>query len=119
MILFGRPPISTRMRPVETSRNHNKTKSKLSTQRLFECVGGNYILLTKQGQAVFFQIDEQNRAEIRETLENVDFQATGAMLKKEGWRCVGPGIEYNRVLGAKKGTIMSLSDSAFDDGFSY
>jgi len=80
-------------------------------------VGGNYILLTKQGQAVFFQIDEQNRAEIRETLENVDFQATGTMLKKEGWRCVGPGIEYNRVLGAKKGTIMSLSDSAFDDGF--
>ncbi|MCK4486497.1 MAG: hypothetical protein KAU38_07035 [Desulfobacterales bacterium] len=98
------------------SLSHDKTESKLSTQRLFQYVGGNYILLTKEGQAVFFQVDEQNWAKISDTLKDVDFRATGTMLKKAGWRCVGPGVEYNLVLGAKKGSIRSLGDQAFDDG---
>jgi len=98
------------------SLDYDKTKSKLSTQRLFQYVGGNYVLLTKEGQAVFFQVDEQNRAKIGETLKDVDFRATGTMLKKGGWRCVGPGVEYNWVLEAKKGSIRLLADQALDDG---
>ncbi len=79
--------------------------SKAGTQRLFQNVGGNYILLTKAGQAVSFHMDEQSRVQIKETLEGVDFKATGTALKKEGWRCVGPGLEYDWVLRAKKRSI--------------
>ncbi|MCK4390371.1 MAG: hypothetical protein KAV83_09065 [Desulfobacterales bacterium] len=88
-------------------------RSKLSSQRLFQNVGGNYIFLTKGGRAVFFQVDEQKRVHIRETLEDVDFKATGTGLKREGWRCVGPAIECDWVLGAKKGSIRSAPDWPF------
>jgi len=35
-----------------------------------------------------------------EDLEGVDFKTTGTQLKKEGWRCIGPGLEFERLLEA-------------------
>jgi hypothetical protein len=37
-----------------------------------------------------------------EELEGVDFKATGTQLKKEGWRCIGPGLEFERLLEADR-----------------
>ncbi|MBW1860486.1 MAG: hypothetical protein JRI70_10600 [Deltaproteobacteria bacterium] len=56
-------------------------KEKLGTQRVFQHADGRYILLTKAGRAVSFWIDE---------------------LKKEGWKCIGPGIEFDRLLEEEK-----------------
>jgi len=33
-----------------------------------------------------------------EELEGVDFKATGTQLKKEGWQCIGLGLEFQRLL---------------------
>jgi len=72
------------------------------TQRLFQHINGRHILLSKAGIAVFFRIDEKDQIHIAKRLENVDFKATGAQLKKEGWKCVGPGMEYALLLEDKK-----------------
>jgi hypothetical protein len=72
----------------------------LSSQRLFEHPSGNYILLTKTGLAVHFYVDRHQQVWIRRKLENVDFNATGDGLKADGWRCIGPGNEFNWVLEA-------------------
>ena len=72
------------------------------TQRLFQHINGRHILLSKAGIAVSFRIDEKDQIHIAKRLENVDFKATGAQLKKEGWKCVGPGMEYALLLEDKK-----------------
>ena len=72
------------------------------TQRLFQHINGRHILLSKAGIAVSFRIDEKDQVHIAKRLENVDFKATGAQLKKEGWKCVGPGMEYALLLEDKK-----------------
>ena len=72
--------------------------SRLSRQRVFQRGDDQFILLTKDGQAVFFEMNERDGVVIRGSLEDVDFKATGTMLRKEGWRCVGPGLEYEWVL---------------------
>ncbi len=74
----------------------------LSRQRLFSHPGGSFILLTKDGAAVQFQVDGQRRVRILRKLEDVDFKATGDGLLAEGWRCAGPGTEYTWVLKAPK-----------------
>lgn len=71
-----------------------------SRQRLFSHPSGHFILLTKDGAAVHFQVDGQNRVHILRKLEDVDFKATGDGLRADGWRCVGPGFEYQWVLDA-------------------
>jgi hypothetical protein len=48
--------------------------------------------------AVSFWIDAQNQVQISERLNDVDFKATGTQLKKEGWNCIGPGMEYAWLL---------------------
>jgi hypothetical protein len=37
-------------------------------------------------------------------LEGVDFKTTGTQLKKEGWRCIGPGLEFERLLEGEDNT---------------
>ena len=71
---------------------------KLKNQRVFQHTSGRYILLTKAGKAVSFWVDEQDRAHVLDELAGVDFKATGTQLKKEGWRCIGPGVEFERLL---------------------
>jgi len=80
----------------------NATKEKLGTQRVFQHADGRHILLTKAGKAVSFWIDEQDAVHVLEKLEGVDFKATGTQLKKEGWKCIGPGIEFDRRLEGEK-----------------
>ena len=72
------------------------------TQRLFQHINGSHILLFKAGIAVSFRIDEKNQVHIAKRLENVDFKATGTQLIKEGWKCIGPGMEYAWLLENKK-----------------
>ena len=73
-------------------------KATPGTQRLFQHINGKYVLLSKAGVAVSFWIDEQNRVQLVERLSDVDFKATGTQLRKEGWQCVGPGMEYAWLL---------------------
>jgi|GEM_PF-1095927 len=75
-----------------------ENKEKLKNQRVFQHTSGRYILLTKAGKAVSFWVDERGRAHVLEELEGVDFKATGTQLKKEGWQCIGPGLEFERLL---------------------
>jgi hypothetical protein len=69
-------------------------KTTPGTQRLFQHINGRYVLLSKAGVAVSFWIDAQNQVQISERLNDVDFKATGTQLKKDGWKCIGPGMEY-------------------------
>jgi hypothetical protein len=75
---------------------------KMGSQRVFQRADGQYVLLTKQGKAISFYIDAQDAVQIVEKLEGVDFKATGTQLKKEGWKCIGPGLEFNRLLEGEK-----------------
>ena len=74
---------------------------KLKNQRLFQHASGHYVLLTKAGKAVSFRVDDQESAHVLEKLEDVDFKATGTQLKKEGWKCIGPGVEFEKLLEAE------------------
>ena len=78
-----------------------ENKHKLKNQRVFRHTSGRCILLTKAGKAVSFWVDEQERAHVLEELEGVDFKATGTCLKKEGWQCIGPGVEFAKLLEGK------------------
>jgi len=82
-----------------------ENKDKLKNQRVFQHSSGRYILLTKAGKAVSFWVDERERAHVLKELEGVDFKATGTQLKKEGWRCIGPGLEFERLLANLGDTI--------------
>lgn len=77
-------------------------KTTPGTQRLFQHINGKYVLLSKAGVAVAFRIDEKDQIQIVERLNDVDFKATGSQLKKEGWKCVGPGMEYAWLLESKR-----------------
>jgi len=80
-----------------------ENKGKLKNQRVFQHSSGRYILLTKAGKAVSFWVDDRERAHVLEDLEGVDFKATGTQLKKEGWQCIGPGLEFERLLEEELG----------------
>jgi hypothetical protein len=75
---------------------------KMGSQRVFQRADGQYVLLTKGGRAVSFYVDQQDAIHVVEKLQGVDFKATGTQLKKEGWKCIGPGLEFNRLLGGEK-----------------
>ena len=64
------------------------------TQRLFHDMRRRYILLHKAGIAVSFWIDDEGEVHLSERLHDVDFKATGTLLKQNGWHCIGPGMEY-------------------------
>jgi len=67
-------------------------------QRLFQHANGGCVLLAKPGEAVSFWVDEKNGPHVIKRLKGVDFRATGTQLKKDGWRCVGPGLEFSWLL---------------------
>jgi hypothetical protein len=73
-------------------------KANPGTQRLFQHPNGGYVLLSKFGQAVSFWFDPKEQLQVKERFEDVDFKATGSQLKQEGWRCVGPGLEFSWLL---------------------
>lgn len=76
-------------------------KSGPGSQRLFQHVNGACVLLSKTGVAVSFWIDEEEQVHVVKKLEGVDFKATGTQLKKDGWKCVGPGMEFAWLLEEK------------------
>jgi len=83
-----------------------ENKDKLKNQCVFQHISGRYILLTKAGKAVSFWVDDRERAHVLEELEGVDFKATGTQLKKEGWQCIGPGLEFERLLEEELGDAL-------------
>lgn len=90
------------IKPVKENAPVVMTKNKAGTQRLFRLGREQFVLLTKTGRAVSFEVDHRHRVHIRERLEGVDFKATGTMLKRGGWQCVGPGLEYDWVLESEQ-----------------
>ena len=86
-----------------TKVNTKVNQDKLKNQRVFQHTGGRCILLTKAGKAVSFRVDKRDRIHVLEELEGVDFKATGTQLKKEGWRCIGPGIKFDTLFEKIKG----------------
>ena len=63
-------------------------------QRLFQDHAGHCILLHKAGIAVSFWLDREGSVHVVERHEGIDFKQTGTHLKKDGWQCTGPGMEY-------------------------
>ncbi|MEA2084926.1 MAG: hypothetical protein U9O82_11975 [Thermodesulfobacteriota bacterium] len=77
-------------------------KTTPGTQRLFQHTNGRHILLSKAGMAIFFRINAKDQVHIEQRLEDVDFKATGTQLIKDGWKCIGPGMEYAKLLADKE-----------------
>ena len=72
-------------------------------QRLFQDQAGHCVLLHKAGIAVSFVLAEDGTARVVERIEGIDFKATGSRLKRDGWRCIGPGMAYARLLDKADG----------------
>ena len=70
---------------VETSQGH---------QRLFQDKSGRCVLLHKAGIAVSFWLDKDGAVHVVDRIEGIDFKETGSQLIREGWRCIGPGMDY-------------------------
>ena len=65
-------------------------------QRLFQKGAYDYVLLHKSGKAIAFQLDRDGKVTIVDRLTGVSFRSTGLLLIGDGWKCVGPGLEYGR-----------------------
>ncbi|WP_319521865.1 hypothetical protein [uncultured Desulfosarcina sp.] len=63
-------------------------------QRLFQDGTGRCVLLHKAGIAVSFSLGEGDAVCVVDRLEGIDFKETGNQLIREGWKCIGPGLEY-------------------------
>ena len=68
---------------------------KAGLQRLFQKGTDNFVLLHKQGKAVAFQTDQNGNVNILDRQADIDFSPTGLSLLSDGWKCVGPGLEYS------------------------
>jgi hypothetical protein len=69
--------------------------SKAGLQRLFQKDANTFILLHKDGKAIAFQSDQNGNVSIVDRQTDVDFRSTGKSLLDDGWKCVGPGLEYS------------------------
>ena len=69
--------------------------SKAGLQRLFQKGVNNFVLLHKNGKAVAFQSDQNGNVNIVDRQTDVSFRSTGLSLLDDGWKCVGPGLEYS------------------------
>lgn len=67
---------------------------KAGSQRLFQKGADHFVLLHKAGKAVAFQSDQNGNVNIVDRRTDIDFTATGISLLDDGWKCVGPGLEY-------------------------
>jgi hypothetical protein len=63
-------------------------------QRLFQDGTGRCVLLHKTGIAVSFWLDENDTVRLVDRMEGIDFKETGNQLIREGWKCIGPGMDY-------------------------
>lgn len=63
-------------------------------QRLFEKGINNFVLLHKNGKAVAFQLDHYGNVSIVDRKTDINFRSTGLSLLEDGWKCIGPGLEY-------------------------
>jgi len=63
-------------------------------QRLFQDPSGRCVLLHKTGIAVSFWLDEDGSVHVVDRIEGIDFKETGSQLIREGWKCIGPGMDY-------------------------
>ena len=72
-------------------------------QRLFQDPDGRCVLIHKAGIAVSFWLDEDRAVHVVERIEGIDFKATGNRLKRDGWRCIGPGMDYAGLLNDTDG----------------
>ena len=66
-------------------------------QRLFKKGAHDFVLLHKSGKAIAFQLDQNGNVVIVNRLTDVSFRSTGLLLIGDGWKCVGPGLEYSRL----------------------
>lgn len=64
-------------------------------QRLFQKGAHNFVLLHKCGKAIAFQLDQNGDVTIVDRQTDVNFRSTGLLLIDDGWKCVGPGLEYS------------------------
>jgi len=64
-------------------------------QRLFQKGAYNFVLLHKSGNAVAFRLDQNGDVAIVDRQTDVSFRSTGLLLIDDGWKCVGPGLEYS------------------------
>lgn len=68
---------------------------KAGLQRPFQKDANHFVLLHKKGQAVAFQAELNGNVTITERQTDIDFSSTGLSLLDEGWKCIGPGLEYS------------------------
>lgn len=73
----------------------NDNYLKAGLQRLFQKGGNNFLLLHKNGKAVAFQLDQNENVNIVGRQTDISFKSTGLSLLDDGWKCVGPGLEYS------------------------
>ena len=67
-------------------------------QRLFQKGAHHFLLLHKTGKAIAFQLDQNGDVTIVDRQTDVSFRSTGFLLIDDGWKCVGPGLEYSRLI---------------------
>jgi len=65
-----------------------------SSQRLFQHGAERFILLNRKGLCVVFRREADGRITVLDRQCDLDFRASGSALIRDGWRCVGPGLEY-------------------------
>ncbi len=68
---------------------------KAGLQRLFQKGANNFVLLHKHGKAVAFQSNQNGNVAVIERQTDIDFNSTGLSLLDDGWKCMGPGLEYS------------------------
>ena len=64
-------------------------------QRLFQKGAHYFVLLHKTEKAIAFQLDQNGDVTIVDRQIDVSFRSTGLLLIDDGWKCVGPGLEYS------------------------
>ena len=69
--------------------------SKAGLQRLFQKGKNNFVLMHKKREAIAFQLDHHGNVRIVDRQSDIAFTSTGRALIDEGWKCVGPGLEYS------------------------
>lgn len=74
---------------------NKKDYPKAGLQRLFQKGVDNFVLLHKTGKAVAFQSDQAGNVNIIDRQTNIDFTSTGLSLLDDGWKCIGPGLQYS------------------------
>lgn len=68
---------------------------KAGLQRLFQKGANHFVLMHKTGKAIAFQLDHDGNVTVVERQTDVSFTSTGLSLIDDGWKCIGPGLEFS------------------------